>query len=149
MPKKSPAKGKLIVVDGADGSGKATQAALLAKALRKRGLGVKMIDFPQYQNFFGALIGRYLAGEFGDFIKLDPYLVSVLYAADRFDSSRQIKNWLDKGYVVIADRYVSANQIHQGSKIEDPKKRKQFLDWLDEMEFQVFAIPRPDLVVYL
>lgn len=149
MKKKSVAKGKLVVVDGADGSGKATQAALLARALRRRGLSVKAIDFPQYQNFFGSLIGRYLAGEFGDFIKSDPYLVSVLYAADRFESSRRIKNWLDRGWVVVADRYVSANQIHQGGKIADLKRRKQFLDWLDEMEFQVFGIPRPDLVIYL
>lgn len=149
MPKKFVAKGKLIVVDGADGSGKATQAALLAKALRKRGLPVKSIDFPQYQNFFGGLIGRYLAGEFGDFIKTDPYLGSVLYAADRFETSSKIRRWLEQGHTVVADRYVSANQIHQGAKIEDAIKRKLFLDWLDEMEFEIFGIPRPDLVIYL
>ncbi|MEA1929865.1 MAG: thymidylate kinase [Patescibacteria group bacterium] len=148
--KRAVKKGKLIVVDGADGSGKATQSALLARALRKRGAKVKAIDFPQYQqNFFGGLIGRYLAGEFGDFIQHDPYLASVLYAADRFETSKKIRRWLEDGYIVVADRYASANQIHQGSKITDLKKRKLFLDWLDEMEFDVFAIPRPDLVVYL
>ncbi len=143
-------KGKLIVIDGIDGSGKATQAALLHKRLKKAGVKVKTIDFPRYyHNFFGKLIGEYLSGIYGDFITTDPRVASVLYAADRFESSKQIKAWLDKGFTVIADRYVSANQIHQGGKIEDPKKRKEFIKWLDLMEHKVFNIPRPDLVIYL
>lgn len=143
-------KGKLIVIDGIDGSGKATQAALLRKRLQKAGVKIKTIDFPRYDsNFFGHLIGEYLSGKYGDFIEVAPRLASVLYAADRFESSKNIKKWLDEGYVVVADRYVSANQIHQGGKISDLGERKEFLKWLDTMEHKVFGIPRPDLVIYL
>jgi len=143
-------KGKLIVIDGIDGSGKATQVRLLEKRLKRDGVRVKAIDFPRYyDNFFGELIGNYLSGKYGDFIKVDPRLASVLYAADRFESSGKIKEWLDKGYTVIADRYVSANQIHQGGKIVDGKERKKFLQWLEQMEYGVFNLPKPDLVIYL
>jgi len=142
--------GKLIVIDGIDGSGKATQVKLLVARLRRLKVKVKTIDFPRYYtNFFGKLIGEYLSGIYGDFIQTDPRVASVLYAADRFESSRQIKQWLDAGYTVIADRYVSANQIHQGGKIEDTKKRQTFLTWLDVMEYKVFKISRPNLIIYL
>ncbi len=143
-------KGRLIVIDGIDGSGKATQVKLLKERLTKEGIKVKTIDFPRYyNNFFGKLIGEYLSGVYGDFIKVDPRLASVLYAADRFESSREIQKWLDDGFVVLADRYATANQIHQGGKISNLKKRKEFLDFLDKMEYSVFKIPRPDLVIYL
>jgi len=143
-------KGKLIVIDGIDGSGKATQVALLEKALKKDKVKVKTIDFPRYyDNFFGGLIGEYLSGKYGDFIQTDPRVASVLYAADRFESSKKIQKWIDDGFVVLADRYVSANQIHQGGKIEKTSERKKFLEWLDKMEYEVFGIPRPDLVIYL
>jgi len=143
-------KGKLIVIDGIDGSGKATQTRFLAERLEKEGLKVKTIDFPRYyDNFFGSLIGEYLNGKFGDFIQVDPRVASVLYAADRFESSKQIKKWLDQGYTIISDRYVSANQIHQGGKISSTVERKKFLEWLDKMEYGIFQIPKPDLVVYL
>ncbi len=143
-------KGKLIVIDGIDGSGKATQVALLEKRLRKEKIKVKTIDFPRYQdNFFGKLIGEYLSGVYGDFIGMDPRVASIMYAADRFETSDIIRKWLDAGYVVVADRYVSANQIHQGGKISDSKERREFLKWLDVMEYSVFKIPRPDMVIYL
>ena len=138
------------MIDGVDGSGKATQTQLLVERLVKSGYKVKKIDFPQYgTNFFGQLVGRYLAGEFGGSADVSPYLASVLYAADRFESSGQIKKWLEKGYIVIADRYVSANQIHQGGKIKNLKERKKFLEWLEKMEFGVFNIPRPQAIIYL
>ncbi len=144
------AKGKLIVIDGIDGSGKATQVALLAKRLKKEKIKVQTIDFPRYQdNFFGSLIGEYLSGKYGDFTAVDPRIASVLYAGDRFESSKKIRKWIDAGYVVIADRYVSANQIHQGGKISDAKERKEFLKWLDTMEYSVFGLPRPDMIIYL
>lgn len=143
-------KGKLIVIDGIDGSGKATQTRLLESKLKKDGYKVKVIDFPRYENnFFGKLIGQYLSGMYGDFIQMDPRVASILYAADRFESSKEIKKWLDQGYVVLSDRYVSANQIHQGGKIRSQKEREKFLAWLEKMEFSVFCIPKPDLVVYL
>ena len=143
-------KGRLIVLDGIDGSGKATQTRLLEKRLKKEGVKVKTIDFPQYQkNFFGRLIGEALCGELGDFIGVNPRIASVLYAADRLESSKQIVKWIDEGYIILADRYVSANQIHQGGKIDNAKKRNEFLAWLDTMEHKIFGIPRPDIVVYL
>lgn len=149
-PKNSKKRGQLIVIDGIDGSGKATQVKLLRARLVKAGVPVKTIDFPRYEdNFFGKLIGEYLSGIYGDFIQTDPRVASVLYAADRFESSKKIQEWLDAGYIVVADRYVSANQIHQGGKVPDAIQRKEFLVWLDNMEHGVFKIPRPDLTIFL
>lgn len=143
-------KGKFIVIDGTDGSGKATQTKLLFRRLKNEGYKVKTIDFPQYEkNFFGQMVGRYLSGEFGNASEVSPYLASILYAADRFESAKKIANWINEGFIIIADRYTSSNQIHQGGKIYDDKKRKEFLDWLEKMEFGVFKISRPDAIIYL
>lgn len=143
-------KGKLIVIDGSDGVGKATQTALLVARLKKEKIPVVTLDFPQYEsNFFGKLVGQCLAGNYGDFVKLDPHIASVLYAADRFESKAKIEKWLREGKVVVLDRYVSANQMHQGGKIKDAKARKKFLTWLDHMEYGVFGLPRPDLILCL
>ncbi|HAS81067.1 MAG: Thymidylate kinase [Candidatus Nomurabacteria bacterium GW2011_GWE1_32_28] len=143
-------KGKLIVIDGTDGSGKATQVELLAKRLKKEGKTVKIIDFPDYySNFFGKFIGHCLTEQYYNFVKVHPKIASVLYAADRFESKIKTEDWLKRGYIVIANRYVSANQIHQGGKIANIKKRQAFIKWLDEMEYKVFKIPRPNVVIYL
>jgi len=143
-------KGRLIVIDGTDGSGKATQVALLESALKKDGHKVKLVDFPEYyKNFFGKFIGHCLSEQYYNFINVHPKIASVLYAADRFESSVEINSYLEKGYIVLANRYVSANQIHQGGKIKSAKKRAEFISWLDEMEYKVFKIPRPDIVLYL
>ncbi|MCK5080672.1 MAG: thymidylate kinase [Candidatus Moranbacteria bacterium] len=143
-------KGIFIVIDGIDGSGKKTQTENLVKKLQAQNRKVKTIDFPQYyDNFFGKTVSRYLSGELGTSKQVNPFIASVLYAADRFESSEKIREWLEKGFVVISDRYTSSNQIHQGGKIKDPQKRTAFLKWLDEMEFGVFKIPKPDLIVYL
>lgn len=143
-------KGRLIVIDGTDGSGKATQVSLLESALKKAGHKVKLVDFPEYyKNFFGKFIGHCLSEQYYNFINVHPKIASVLYAADRFESSVEINSYLEKGYIVLANRYVSANQIHQGGKIKNAKKRAEFIKWLDEMEYEVFKIPRPDVVLYL
>ncbi len=143
-------KGKLIVLDGSDGSGKATQAALLVKRLRKMGCVVRSHDFPRYEDqFFGRFINECRMGDHGDFVALDPRIASILYAADRFESKEKIAKWLAAGDIVILDRYVSANQIHQGGKIESIAARKKFLLWQEEMEYGVFGLPRPDLTIYL
>ncbi len=144
------AKGKLIVIDGTDGSGKATQVALLEKRLKKDGKTVKIVDFPEYyKNFFGAFIGHCLSEQYYNFLNVHPKIASVAYAADRWESSGLMRAWLKKGYIVIANRYVSANQIHQGGKIKNAKKRNDFIKWLDQMEYEVFKIPRPDITLYL
>lgn len=143
-------KGKLIVIDGTDGSGKATQVDLLVKHLKKDGYEVKTVDFPEYyKNFFGRFIGHCLSEQYYNWINIHPKIASIAYAADRFESKTKIEEWLSNGYVVIANRYVSANQIHQGGKISNTKKRAQFIKWLDEMEYGVFKIPRPNLTLYL
>lgn len=143
-------KGLLIVLDGNDGSGKATQANLLKGYLESHGIGVEKIDFPGYErNFFGGLIGESLAGMHGDFVNMDPKIASVLYAADRFESSVRVRQLINAGTVVIADRYASSNQIHQGGKIADEHERETFLRWLDRMEYDIFGIPRPSAVIYL
>ncbi len=111
-------KGKLIVIDGTDGSGKATQVALLKERLIKENHHIQSLDFPQYyNNFFGGMVGDALAGRLGDWAGTDPKIASVIYAADRFESSKQIQEWLDSGIHVILDRYVSSNQIHQGARL--------------------------------
>ncbi|MES2023398.1 MAG: deoxynucleoside kinase [Patescibacteria group bacterium] len=143
-------KGKLIVIDGTDGSGKATQTDLLIKQLKKEGKKVKVVDFPEYyDNFFGDFIGHCLSEQYFNFVKVHPKIASVLYAADRFESKEKVESWLKEGNIVIANRYASANQIHQGGKISNTKKREAFIKWLDEMEYKVFKIPRPDAVFYL
>lgn len=148
--KKEKYKGKLIVIDGTDGSGKATQVDLLVKRLRKDGHKVKIVDFPEYyKNFFGAFVGHCLSEQYYNFINVHPKIASVLYAADRWQSSDEMKKWLKSGYIIIANRYASANQIHQGGKISDTKKRNNFIKWLNQMEYEEFGIPRPDITVYL
>ncbi|MDQ3244961.1 MAG: deoxynucleoside kinase [bacterium] len=143
-------KGKLIVIDGTDGSGKATQIDLLSKRLKKEGRKVKVVDFPEYyKNFFGKFIAHCLSEQYYNWLGVHPKIASIAYAADRFESSAEMKKWLGAGYIVLANRYVSANQIHQGGKIKDAKKRKEFLVWLDEMEYKVFKIPRPNVTFYL
>ncbi|MCK6462392.1 MAG: thymidylate kinase [Candidatus Pacebacteria bacterium] len=143
-------RGKFFVIDGTDGSGKATQTKLLAENMRKAGFKIKTVDFPQYENnFFGQLVGRYLSGEFGGSSEVSPYLASVLYAGDRFETKEKIEKWLSEGFIVIADRYASSNQIHQGGKISDPNKRREFLAWLEELEYGIFKIPRPAAIIYL
>ena len=138
------------MIDGTDSSGKATQAGLLIKHLKKDGRKVKVVNFPEYySNFFGKFIGHCLSEQYYNFVKIHPKIASVLYAADRFESKDKIKKWLSDGNIVIADRYASANQIHQGGKIANTKKRESFLKWLAEMEYEVFKIPKPDAVFYL
>ena len=146
----SKKKGKLIVIDGLDGSGKATQAKLLLKRLKKEGYKTAVTDFPQYYtSFFGKMVGRYLAGEFGTIRQVSPYLASVLFAADRWQAKEKMEKWLSEGRIVISNRYVSANQIHQTAKIKDRKQKERFLKWLENMEFKIFGIPRPNLLIFL
>lgn len=143
-------QGKFIVIDGIDGAGKATQTELLVRRLKRLKVPVRKIDFPGYErNIFGRLIGECQAGKHGDFVNIDPYIGSIIYAADRFESKELINGWLTRGYAVIADRYVSSNQIHQGGKIKDPKEKRAFLKWIDAIEHGAFGMPRPDLIVYL
>lgn len=143
-------KGRLIVIDGGDGAGKATQVRLLVERLMADGHVVETLDFPRYtENTFGKLLRECLDGHRGDFMQVDARVASALYAADRYETKPRIIEWLEAGKVVVLDRYVSANMMHQGAKIHDKKELESFLEWLDHMEHEVFRIPRPDMIVYL
>lgn len=143
-------KGKLIVIDGTDGSGKATQVKKIRERLQKEGYKVESLDFPRYyDNFFGKLVGECLKGDYGDWAGIHPKIASVVYANDRAESAPQIHKWLEDGYIVILDRYVSSNQIHQGGKINNQEERREFMQWLDAMEHDVLNSPRPDAILYL
>lgn len=143
-------KGKLIVIEGTDGSGKTTQTELLLARLKREGIECESLRFPRYEeNLFGKLIRECLDGYHGNFLALDPKIASVLYACDRLETMPQIKQWLDEGKIVILDRYVSSNQVHQGGKIKDDKDRREFLAWLSQMEFEVLQLMKPNAVIYL
>ncbi|MDD3190986.1 MAG: dTMP kinase [Candidatus Pacebacteria bacterium] len=140
-------KGFFIVLDGIDGSGKATQTELLIQRLKKAGYKTGTIDFPQYyDNFFGKLTGEYLTGKLGS---VDPKLASILYALDRWESKGEIEKALKEGKVFVCDRYMSANMIHQGGRVPNAKNRKEMMVFLKKMEFEIFGIPKPDIVLYL
>ena len=144
-------KGKLIVLEGIDGSGKATQSALLEKKLKAEGKEVMHISFPDYDSDSSALVKMYLAGQFGkDPGDVNPYAASLFYAVDRFASYRtKWKNFYEKGGIVIADRYTTSNMVHQMTKYEEEKERKDFLTWLEKTEYEELELPRPDLVILL
>ena len=149
LKKQRQRKGKFIVVDGTDGSGKATQSKLLVEKLRKLGKKVAHIEFPRYySSFHGEVVGRFLRGEFGEINQVSPYLVSLAYALDRLTARKQIQDWLEAGYYVIADRYVSASLAHQAARVAQ-NERKRFIQWLEEMEYQQHKIPREDIVLFL
>ncbi len=141
--------GKLIVIDGTDGSGKATQTQILAQRLRDNGYQVEIADFPQYGKKSAGLVEEYLNGKYGAAEQVGPYRASLFYACDRYDASFQINNWLAQGKIVIANRYVSANMGHQGGKIADDLARQDFFNWLYNLEYEIFKIPRPDLNIIL
>ncbi|MES2225421.1 MAG: thymidylate kinase [Patescibacteria group bacterium] len=139
-----------IAIEGIDGSGKATQTKMLVEEFERRGLECLTFDFPGYdRNTYGKLLAECLAGERGDFVHTDARIASTLYAADRFESSEEMRRALARDITVIADRFSGSNQIHQGGKIADEAERIAFLDWLDHVEHVVFKNPRPDVVIYL
>lgn len=144
-------KGTLIVLEGIDGSGKATQAALLETALRQKGREVLRVSFPDYDSPSSALVKMYLAGDFGkDPGDVNPYAASLFYAVDRFASFRtRWKSFYEAGGVVIADRYTTSNMVHQMTKYDDEVERNAFLSWLEKTEYEELGLPRPDAVFLL
>lgn len=145
-----PKKGKFIVIEGSDGVGKKTQTGELTKLLRRVGQRVAFYDFPQYdKSFFGAMVARYLNGEFGQVGDVSPYLISLFYAGDRFEAADNIRHDLNLGKIVISNRYTQSNLAFQSAKLKVESEKKVFLEWLEELEFGIYHIPRPDLIIYL
>lgn len=144
-------RGKLIVLEGIDGSGKATQAELLERALRREGHRVMRISFPDYESDSSALVRMYLAGDFGsDPDAVNPYAASLFYAVDRFASYQmKWKRFYEAGGIVIADRYTTSNMVHQMTKIARQEEREAFLNWLEKTEYEELELPRPDQVFLL
>ena len=143
-------KGRLIVIEGLDGSGKATQAKLLTQSLQQQGLAVRAVTFPDYDSPSSALVKMYLAGQMGPHPDdVNAYAASTFYAVDRFASYKT--KWAEfyrQGGIVIADRYTTSNAVHQCSKLPQ-EQWEGYLDWLFEFEYRKIAIPEPDQVIYL
>jgi len=141
---------KLIVIEGIDGSGKSTQIKLLKDYLTQRGYRCEFLHFPQTDApFFGELISRFLRGEFGTLDKVDPWLVAMLYAGDRKDASNLIRGWLENGNLVLLDRYTYSNIAYQCAKLGKKEDQEALMKWILDLEFDHFAIPRPDLNIFL
>lgn len=142
--------GKLIVVDGGNGSGKTTQGELIINFLKKKQVKAKYFHFPQYYNsFHGKTVARFLNGEFGNIDQVSPYLSSLAYAVDRATAKREMEDFLNKGGYVVSDRYVTSSMAHQGAKFKDGKNKKEFLKWIYELEYKVHKMPKENLVIYL
>jgi len=144
-------RGKLIVIEGTDSSGKATQTDLLYKKLKEEGRKVMKIDFPNYESESSIFVKKYLNGDYGkDADSIDPYIVSTFYTLDRFDTfKRGVEKFYLDGGILVSDRYTTANMIHQASKIEDKQLRDKFLDWLCDFEYNLYKLPEPDMVIFL
>lgn len=142
--------GKLIVIEGTDGSGKSTQFKALQEHLQKDGTAFQCLQFPRYNNESSALIRMYLGGQFGSKPSdVNAYAASAFYAVDRYASYKEDwGNWYEEGGLILSDRYTTSNAVHQASKLSG-KEQAQYLDWLYEFEYEKLALPRPDLVIYL
>ncbi|MCX7781831.1 MAG: thymidylate kinase [Negativicutes bacterium] len=143
--------GRLIVIEAGDGSGKATQSALLLERLRAEGRRAIKVDYPNYNSESAALIKMYLRGDFGsDPAAVNPYAASAFYAVDRIASyKKEWESFYADGGIVIADRYTTSNMIHQAAKIVDPRQREEYLAWLWDFEFVKCGLPVPDCVIFL
>lgn len=139
----------LVAIEGIDGSGKGTQAALLVDNLLRRGCRTRLFSFPCYEEtFFGREVGRYLNGQFGDLHSIPVEFAAMLYAGDRFEKRESLFQALKAGEVVICDRYVPSNLVYQGAKAQE-EQQPALLDWIARLEYGVFGLPRPDMVFLL
>lgn len=138
-----------IVIDGTDGSGKGTQTERLVSRLKSQGQIVTTVDFPRYGNPSAYFVEKYLRGEYGHAADVGPYRGSVFFALDRYDAAPEIRQALERGDIVVSNRYASANKGHQIAQIKNPEERKKFLDWLNHFEYELLGIPKPDVTILL
>lgn len=139
-----------IVIEGLDGAGKSTQIRFLTEYLNKKGVKNRYLHFPRMDApYFGEMIARFLRGELGDVNQVDPYVVALLYACDRMDAAQMISKWLESGETVLLDRYVYSNVAFQCAKLNDDVEKEKLREWIINLEFDYYKIPRPDLNIFL
>ena len=143
--------GKLFVIDGTDGSGKQTQFDLLKKHLDDEGIEYKTVSFPNYNSPSSSLVKMYLSGEFGENAQdVSPYIASTFYAVDRYATfKKEYQEYYDNGGIILADRYTTGNMVHQAGKIKNETEREKFLNWLFNLEFDIYGLPVPTKVFFL
>lgn len=143
-------KPKIIVIEGIDGSGKQTQSKLLTKYLESKNKSVTMQSFPNYESQSTGPVKLYLGGELSKTAEeITAYQSSVLFAVDRFCTMKILLQKIPKDSIIVFDRYVSSNMLHQGGKIESREKLVEFLNWLDSFEYNTMDLPKPDMVFFL
>ena len=144
------AHGRLITIEGIDGSGKRTQMDLLhgVIAAGEGGHSVYSTGFPQYDSWFGKMIGQFLNGDLGSLENVDPHFTALLYAGDRFEAKPKLEAALNNGQIVLVDRYVGSNLAHQTARVT-PEKRAEFMSRIEYLEYGVYGLPREDLILYL
>jgi len=144
------AHGRLIAIEGIDGSGKRTQMDLLhgVVAAAKGGHSVYSTGFPQYDSWFGKMVGQFLNGDLGPLENVDPHFTALLYAGDRFEAKPKLEAALNNGQIVLVDRYVGSNLAHQTARVP-PEKRAEFRSWIEHLEYRIYGLPREDLILYL
>jgi dTMP kinase len=142
-------RGVLIVIEGTDGAGKATQHKLLVSALRRANRRVATLDFPQYGKKSAFFVEKYLNGDYGPAQQLSPYIASLFYTLDRYAAKTLLLKWLKQGRVVVANRYTLSNAAHQGGKIKSKKALSRYWQWLFNLEYGTFGLPQADLTIVL
>jgi len=144
-------KGKLFIIEGLDGSGKETQTKKLYEKLKQEGYRVKKVEYPNYKSDSSALVKMYLNGDFGKNAEdVNAYISSTFYAVDRYASYKtEWQEFYLKGGIILADRYTTSNMIHQSSKIADIKERQEFLNWLEDLEYDIYGLPRPTTTIFI
>ena len=142
--------GKLIAIEGIDGSGKRTQVDLLAGNLAagEGGHSIYFTGFPQYDSWFGKMVGQFLNGDFGPLDKVDPHFTALLYAGDRFEAKPKLHAALNNGQIVLVDRYIGSNLAHQTARVP-ADQRDVFRRWIEHLEYGIYDLPREDLILYL
>ncbi len=142
-------KGKFIVLEGTDGSGKTVQFHHLLARLKKQKIDVRTLDFPRYGKPSSYFVEQYLKGNYGSWKEVGAYRASLFYALDRFATSSRVKKWLKQGKIVLSNRYVGSNLGHQGVKIKDKAGRERFFKWVNELEYRILSLPKPDINIFL
>lgn len=145
----NPSRGLFIVIEGSDGSGKGTQFKLLKERLKAEGYTVSTYDFPQYQNESSHFVKEYLNGSYGTAEAIGPYTPSLFFALDRFSAAQNIANDLAAGKIVLSNRFTGSNMAHQGTKFSSQEEREMFFKWLDQLEYGMLQIPKPDQNIVL